>query len=260
VTKDVGGLVSDLKKRKFGPAAGELSAVFGDIKHSLEECKSAGHDVTELTAALKDVHSVQDMLFHIKADILKWDRVMLDELGHAGQVCTFQSPDGHECGKTIGKGSRHLLIGDSPKSILGDEKINTSFLHGMLTALLGENTEVKHCVGDLGVTAGHAKDAIGHLKKRELEKVFKDFGGLMDSTKIALADCKAVKNALEPFLHITTKQMRKNALDNDKQVLDEVQNMFSSCTYVKPNGEKCGADIGTIVRLFLVGSTSDVIV
>lgn len=267
--KDVGGLLSDLKHHKLGPAAEDLSAIFGDIKHSLDACKDAGHSLTEIADALKDIHSVQDMLFHIKADILQWDAVMLDELEHAAKVCSFKQPDAHECGRLIGKGSRQLIIGDSPKFILGEEKMNVKFLEGMLTALLGKTSDIKVCVGHTGDMAEHAKKVIVDLKARKLEKVFEDIAGLLTASKSAVVDCKEASKALEPFLHIMDgvtkkgdlyRKIKHNALNNDAEVLDQIQDMFSSCTFKKPNAEKCGGDIGTIERLFLIGNVTEVLV
>lgn len=52
-------------------------------------------------------------------------------------------------------------------------------------------------------------------------------------------------------------KIKKNALDNDAEVLDRVGDMFSSCTFKKPSAEHCGDDMGTIVKLFAIGSGKD---
>jgi len=256
--------VSDIKHRDVNATLTDISELLSDVSASLQTCKAASENLKPVVDAIKDIHSMQDAMAHMKKNILRWDAEMLSELEKAAQFCTFQSPNGHKCGQMIGKGTRQLIVGDSPEfAALGQMGGKKDFIKGFLQALSVNPEDVQECVVDESRVVGDAKKAITDLKNHNFEAFIADTGALLLHLKDSFGDCKTAIKDLDVYRHIMDdvhsksdmyNKIKKNALDNDEKVMDLVGDMGSSCTFKKPSGLQCGSDLGTIVRLFLIGS------
>lgn len=257
---DLGKLVSHIKQRDLNKTLSDIEHIFNDVKSALKDCKGAVSNLAPIIDAYKHVRSVQDLLHKMKANVLQWDEVMLGELEQAAQFCTFQAPSANKCGAVIGKGLRQLVIGDNPQLELEAPK-KAEFMKGLVKGLLGDSTDIKDCTDDGTVVLTAAFSMIKDIKQRKLEEFVKDAATLMQTLKPFLLSCKDAKDDFKPFLDIMkdvkTKadlynKIKRNALDNDEQVLDEVGNMLYSCTYKRPDGGKCGHSLGRVMRLFMI--------
>jgi len=269
MSQEFSSVVVDLKARNFSGAVGEVVGMFGDVQISLVECKAVGAAAQDILVALKDVRSVKDLLHRMKINILHWDDKMLDELERAAKVCTFQAPNAAECGRLIGTGARQLVIGDDPVSMLGHPRNKLAFVQGLLTALIGDTVDIKACAQGVSGFEGQVKKTLSDIKAHDVGAAIDDMTNMVANVSVVIRDCKGAAQDLAPYLHILDdvhsngdlyQKIKRHALDNDVEVLDRIEDMFSSCTFVRPNARTCGEDMGTIVRLFVIGSSADVVV
>jgi hypothetical protein len=110
--KDVHKFLKDLKSKEFSHAVADLGLIVMDAMKEKKACTGVGKDLEPLMAALKDVHSIKDLMSKLKENFLAHDRKLLDLFEDMLEVCTFGAPDAKKCGRDAGEQLHKLVLGD----------------------------------------------------------------------------------------------------------------------------------------------------
>jgi len=261
VVKTGGRLLEDLHNRNINATVADIQSLLIAFQGSIGDCKTAVADLKPFLHILDDVHSPADFAEKIKHNILAGDESIIDAFEGAGKYCTFRAPNGHKCGKALGRPVRIILLG--PDSLGLSVGGPGNFFAGFAEGLIGDATEVEHCGKDLSDVTAAARHLVADLAKFNITRTIQDVEQLLHSFSASTSDCKAAVSDLKPFLHILDDvhspadlyaKLKKNGLDNDEAILDSFEGAAKFCTFAEPNGHKCGKSLGTPIRLILVGS------
>jgi len=244
VAKDAGHLLGHLKSRKWEKVISDLQALVSDAMDDVKACKGIVKDFAPILQALTKPHFKENFLAH--------DRAILDLMEDELDVCTFGAPDGHKCGKDLGKQVRSIVIGDKLSAEL--QLPAEVFVVGFLEGFLGSSKHIKACVGQSMKVAKDAGHLVGDLKSRNLNKTFTDLESLVTDAMGEPAACADLGKDLAPFLAAFNKpHFKENFLAHDREILDRLEDMLDVCTFGAPDGHKCGVDAGKEVRSIVIG-------
>jgi hypothetical protein len=256
-----GHLLEDLHNKNINGTVADIQNLLLAFQGSISDCKSAAGDLKPFLHILDGVHSPADLAQKIKHNILAGDESIIDSFEGAGKYCTFRAPNGHKCGKSLGRPLRIILLGpDALQLSVGGPG---NFFAGFAEGLIGDAADVQHCGKDLSDVTAAGAHLIADLGKFNVTRTVKDIDQLVHAFSASASDCKAAVGDLQPFLHILDgvqspadlyAKLKKNGLDNDEAILDSFEGAAKFCTFAEPNGHKCGKSLGTPIRFILVGS------
>jgi len=256
-----GHLLEDLHNKNINGTVADIQNLLLAFQGSISDCKSAAGDLKPFLHILDGVHSPADLAQKIKHNILAGDESIIDSFEGAGKYCTFRAPNGHKCGKSLGRPLRIILLGpDALQLSVGGPG---NFFAGFAEGLIGDAADVQHCGKDLSDVTAAGAHLIADLGKFNVTRTVQDIDQLVHAFSASASDCKAAVGDLQPFLHILDgvhspgdlyAKLKKNGLDNDEAILDSFEGAAKFCTFAEPNGHKCGKSLGTPIRLILVGS------
>lgn len=252
-------LVSHIKAKDFDDATKDVAAIITAVPPALSDCKDMVGDLKEFTQIFNDAHSPQDIAKNIKKNFLANDEDVINHIEDMASVCTFKAPDGKKCGYDLGTIIRDILIVEEAHLFV--EKHQGSLFSGLLKGLLGNTKDYKACAGDLGAVMNSTKHVIADLRKRKIGPALEDLSQLISSVSPAAASCKVAANDLLVFTEIMKgaktpadvyQKIKRNMLNHDEEIVNAVEDMAKVCTFRAPDGNKCGYDLGSIVRKMLV--------
>jgi len=130
-----------------------------------------------------------------------------------------------------------------------------------MKGLLGNSENFQGCSTKVGAMMSEAGELVGHLRSH-------DFGAVLDDLSVILsmlADslqkgaCWRALHDLKPLSKILKdgplgigSNLAQNFLEADAEIL-ELMKLHKHCSFLHPDGGKCGYMIGAITRDILVG-------
>merc|ERR1712232_92352 len=254
-------VITDVRKRKVGPALEDLSQLIASVSPAVASCKVAATDLLVFTEVLKGAKTPADVYKKIKHNMLSHDEEIVDTMEDMARVCTFRAPDGNKCGYDLGSLVRKVLV--SEEAQLFAEKHKGSLFSGLMRGLLGNSgaKDYRACAGNAGAVINgtkHLFSLFGHLK---VNAVVDAVSEILSALPDAIRSCKVAAGDLKDFtsiMHGVTgpadiyQNVKKNILEHDEEIINTVENMGKVCTFRAPDGNQCGYDLGHILREVMV--------
>lgn len=261
-------VITDLRKRKFGPALQDISKMIASVSPAVATCKVAAGDLMEFTEIFKGAKSPADVYQKIKHNMLNHDEEIVDAVEDITKVCTFRAPDGNKCGYDLGSIVRKLLVSEEAQLFV--QKHQGSLFSGLMRGLLGKTgaADYKSCAEDAGAVINgtkHLFSLLGHLHVKEVAEALSEILTAMPS---AIESCKVAAGDLKDFTTIMHgakspadiyQKVKQNLLEHDEDILNTIGNMGTVCTFRAPNANRCGYDLGHILRDVMVVHQSVVV-
>merc|ERR1712147_465202 len=129
--------------------------------------------------------------------------------------------------------------------------------------------DYKACAGDAGAVINgtkHLFSLFGHLKVNALVDALSE---ILTAMPDAIRSCKVAAGDLKDFTSIMHgvkgpadiyQNVKRNILAHDEEIISTVENMGKVCTFRAPVGNRCGYDLGHILREVMVVHHHTVIV
>jgi hypothetical protein len=264
----VKSVFADIKTRKIGEVFEDISKILIAMKPAMETCGQAAGDLKVFMKIMEGVKTPGDLSRKLKKNLLDNDEKILGELEKMGKVCTFAEPDGFKCGENLGKIIRQVVVGANHMELELAVQ-NGNIVSGLLKGLLGDSKDFKACAGSIGDVTNVTKTLVTDIRQRHVKHALHDVSDLLMALKPAFEKCGRAAGDFKVFLKLFEgvktpadlyQKIRRNLLDNDEKMLDELAEMGKVCTFAAPSAYKCGLNMGMIVRQIVVGVEAAVLV
>lgn len=250
-------LSHDLGKKNLSQVISDSEQLLAAFHSSVGDCKGSIAELQPFLHVMDGIHSPEDLYRKMKKNFLNNDEAILAAFEGAGKYCTIKDPDAMQCGLSLGRPMRLLLLGDAAQLQFGIPGV--AFAAGFAEGLFG-SSGVADCAKNLDALAEVGTDLAKDMLHQNMSETMADLQQLIVAFQDSTSDCKDADAQIRPFLQVLDgvkspadlyQKLKENALKGD--IVDTFADARKYCTFGALSGKKCGKSLGVPVRILLLG-------